>query len=168
MEPSALTKLLDAQSVPRVVDQRRQPPLSSLLTLRARHPTCRVPAVAGRLLLVELPCARGLLESGDHLIRQRSVELGCRIATLGVHILEGEGSETLSFHAAFRGEPFDEGDVSLAPDAPRFPRCEANHVTLVIERLPDPVDPTVAKRFIDRLFPGHGQLVRRFLVVAHP
>lgn len=77
------------------------------------------------------------------------------------------GVETLSFHAAFRGEPFDEVDVSLAPDAPRFARCEAHHVTLVVARLPDPVDPSVAQRFIDRVFPGHGRLVRRLLVIAH-
>ena len=91
--PSAPTKLLDAQSVPRVVDQRRQPPLSSLLTLRAGHPTRRLPAVSGRLLLVELPRARCLLEPGDHPVRQRSVHFGCRVAAVGVHILEGEGRE---------------------------------------------------------------------------
>lgn len=165
---SALTKLLDAQSVCRVVDQRRQPPLASLLTLRARHPTCRVPAVSRRLLLVELPCGGRLLELGYHLVRQRAVELGCRITTVGVLVLAGEGSEAVSFHAAFRSEPFDDIDVSLAPDAPRFPRCKANHVTLVVARLPDPVDPTIAQRFIDRVFPGHRWLIRPLLVVAHP
>lgn len=129
---------------------------------------CGLPAVAGRLFLVELPCARGLLESGRHLVRQRSVELGCRVATVGVHILEGEGRETFGFHAAFHSEPFDEVDVSLAPDASRFPGCEANNITLVVARFSDPVDPPVAERFIDRVLPGHGQLVRILLVVANP
>ena len=59
---SAIAKMLDAQSVSRVADQSRQPPASGLLTRRAGHPMGRVSAVAGRLLLVELPCARSLPE----------------------------------------------------------------------------------------------------------
>ena len=89
------------------------------------------------------------------------------IDTFGVHILESKGSENLSFLAAFRGKPFDAVDVSLAPDAPRFPRRETNYVTLVVARLPNPFDSTVAQRFIDRGFPSHRRLVRRVLVVAH-
>ena len=85
-----------------------------------------------------------------------------------MHIHEGKGSETLGLHAAFRCEPFDEVDVSLAPDASRLPRCEANHVTLVVKRLPHPVDPTVAQSFFDRVFPCHRRFFRRLLVVANP
>src|SRR5690606_41690690 len=58
--------------------------------------------------------------------------------------------------------------ISLAPDALRIPRREAIHVALAVDRLPNPVDPAEAQRFLDRLFPGHGRLLGRLFVVAHP
>jgi len=52
-------------------------------------------------------------------------------------------------HAALGRERRDPRDVERAPGAAGLARCEANAIGLRVDRLPQPINPAKAERFID-------------------
>src|SRR5262249_601933 len=139
-----------------------------LLFLRAHHPERQDLAVARRLRLEEAP--RGAV--GLEAPRQRRLERGgfvleriairaVRISTL-VSVASGPGD------AAFGQKLLDALQVDRAPHAGRRPRRKALRAALIVESLPDAVDPSETQRFVERLLIGHPAPARRLLIEAHP
>jgi hypothetical protein len=52
-------------------------------------------------------------------------------------------------HAPLGGERRDPRDVERAPGAAGLARCEADAIALRVDRLPQPINPAKAERFID-------------------
>lgn len=71
-------------------------------------------------------------------------------------------------HAPLGGERRDPRDVERAPGAAGLARCEADAIALRVDRLPQPINPAKAERFIDLFGPGEAGLARILLIVADP
>jgi hypothetical protein len=66
------------------------------------------------------------------------------------------------------GELFSALDIGRAPNAAAPPRRKSNLVTDFVNTLPDPVNPTKTKRFIDGFWPRDARLSRILFVEADP
>src|SRR5262249_40109270 len=131
-----------------------QPPYAfepRLLSLRAHDVPARGAPVRARLGVEEVP-RRGLR---SELRRVRLVEglgaLFVRVNTDAVLAARLVRAETGGAHPALPHQRLDAPHVDRAPDAPRLPRREADRVALVVDALPQPVDPAEAERLVDRL-----------------
>jgi hypothetical protein len=71
-------------------------------------------------------------------------------------------------HQSLFAEFADALDVDGAPDAPLPARSETNLIADFIDGFPNPVNPSEAQRFIDRLWPGDACLAGVLFVEAHP
>ena len=81
------------------------------------------------------------------------------------------GSKGLSaglLHTAFGRQDLDFLDIHQAPDTGGLARSEPNGVTDIVQRLANAIDPTIAKRLINRFGPRNAGVSRVFLIKADP
>src|SRR5262249_62013266 len=70
--------------------------------------------------------------------------------------------------ASFRQQRLQARQIDRAPDAGRRARGEPLHEALLVEALPDAVNPPAAERFVERLLVSEAALAGRLLVEADP
>src|SRR5919106_762302 len=156
----------DALAPSRVLDQRREPALPSLLPLGAHHPPGCVPSEPRWQRFPErprrpvLPKSRRLLARELGLRAQRCIRPGALLVAPLERPLTGR------VHPAFGDQLSGARDVYGAPVALRRSRREPVHVSLLVDAVPDPVDPSEAQRLIQGLAEGDALLPRALLVEA--
>lgn len=120
------------------------------------------------MFLVKRPGVRGRPEALDHFGSKLCGKRRDSMSAVRVDTVVGEGCQSLRLHPTFRRQPLHKIDVPLTPHALRLPGCEADRVALIVTRLSASVDPAVAERFVDGVFPGDRALPHALLVVPRP
>src|SRR5919106_5980178 len=150
----------------RVLDQRREPALPSLLPFGADHPPCGVPSEPRRQRLPERPSCPVLPESRRLIARELRVRAQGCISPGALLVAPLERPLAGRVHPAFGDQLSGARDVDRAPVALRRSRREPVHVPLLVDAVPDAVDPSEAQRLVEGLAERDALLPRSLLVEA--
>ena len=141
---------------------------SCFFLLCAHYPPVHCLPIIRRLGLKEFPRCLVSFEFRRIRLDKFGTSLFIRIDSRSIFFSRCKGFQTRRLHSVLFDELQRNPDIYSAPDTGRFTRRKPNHVTLVIDLLAHAVNPTKAKRFLDRFGPGNARPACFFLVEPNP
>src|SRR5690606_25110299 len=136
--------------------------------LGADHPADHQPAVSGGLGFEVAPGLRVRPEARLVLGRELRRIPTAQPATRLLGIARLESPQTSGLHSPAADELFGASSVDRAPAAPLAARGEADHVALLVQGAPNPIDPPETEGLVDRFRPGDAGSPRALLIEADP